>query len=325
MRFIALTTAILITVASPSWAQTEKTANADDLQMELSYLQKLIKAEKEKIQDITTQLLETDQQIEERVDKIVNYLTSVQDSVDSGTKVLNIKTKAMEGLGKAAQNYIRERDKLQDSLRRSRNSDVAEEQAKSVKALNKRAEKRVAQIVQLTRTLTTDADFQQYTRDFSTGWQRSETKGYKWNKRTQMAAKPTVNKVDKALEQSVDHLERQNLTLQAQKQGQRKVDQSKYDEQIERNEEIIQTRKEQLEEVQSGPEYGQGGKSLSKDQAGKLDKKLREVTAQINTEFNKLMRLNSELQVESARLHNLRRAKKVRIHKLEQMGAESGQ
>jgi len=323
MRFIALATAVLIVSGTFSFAQTESPASAADLRDEVSYLQKMIKAEKEKINEITGKLLATDQQIEERVDKIVNYLASVQDSVDSGTKVLNIKTKAMEGLGKAAQKYIRERDKLQDSLRRSRDSDVTEEQTKSVKALNKRAEKRIDQIVNLTKTLATDADFQRYTRDFSTGWQRSETKGYKWNKRTQMAAKPTVNKVDKALEQSVEHLERQNLTLQAQKQSQRKADQAKYDEQIERNEEIIQTRKEQLAEVQNGPEYGQGGKSLSKQQAQKLDQKLKEVASQINTDFNELMRLNSELQVERMRLHNLRKAKKARINALERIEEES--
>ena len=138
-----------------------------------------------------------------------------------------------------------------------------------------------------------------------------------------MAAKPTVNKVDKALEKSVDHLERQNLTLNAQKQGQRKIDQPKYDAQIERNEAIIEKRKGQLVEVEGGGAYGQASQALSKQQAQNPDKKIREAATELDTDFKDLMRLNSELQVERARLRNLRRAKKARVRALEGMEGPS--
>ena len=223
---------------------------------------KLIEQKEAKIQEMTDEILAIDAQIEETVEKIVQYLASVKDSAGSHTKVAVIKEKAIQGLAKSVEDYKRERGKRLNELNKRHPNLSRDILQKQVNITDERIDRRIEQIINITSSLTQNQDVKKYdtywTQQRSSGRRRSGrakqkvSKEYKQNKSVTAKSNALKDKVVKGLEEEIKSLEAKNVSLNARIQTERSKDKKEqYKKDIEANNVTIEKRKVQLQEAET--------------------------------------------------------------------------
>lgn len=125
-------------------------------QMEVS-----VAAQQKRTDFLRTEIKATDSRIEARVDSIVNALTLIGDSKDSSTKVARMKAQTIEAL-KSIAYYQTKRATLVQELRQPTLRLTAEQKQRGIDIFDARCEKRVAQILQIRKSLPTEKDYARY-------------------------------------------------------------------------------------------------------------------------------------------------------------------
>jgi hypothetical protein len=229
-----------------------------------------------------------DSRIESRVDSIVDALSAIGDSKDSRTKVARMKEQTIGALKNSITYYQNKRATLQEELRRPTLRLTEEQKRRGVAIFDARMEKRVAQILQLQKSLPTEKDYDRY-KATGSNWYGTEyvmNEDYKQNKRVTAVTNTQRKEIETGLRTSIARLESQNRMLRA--------NQGSADD-IARNDALIAERRKQLGVALApvaAPTRQIGGK-----EAADLDKALQTSIADLRRDFNTLFaRYNALVQ-----------------------------
>jgi chromosome segregation ATPase len=259
----------------------------------------ILKAEadkaQERVQGYTQRLQELDKDIEARIDRIIKLLASIKDSTDSRGRVRRSKDKAIEGLKKSIAYYVRERDKRSQAVVTPAGATpAAEDLTKEVGVLNKRIDKRIDQISSLASSMTQNEEFNRYERyrnndyDYST-----ETKEFRRFQKDVSASAETKAELIKNLKAGIDKQTREiaalKETLLTTTDEKRK---NVIQEEIESKEEIVATRRDEIENLLSAE--APQAKPVSSKGAFEIDKLLADMTLDLQSDFRKFQQLVSE-------------------------------
>lgn len=235
---------------------------------------------------LLSELRATDDRIEETIDHVVETLRMVGDSKDSRTKVARIKKDTVTGLGKIVGVYQQKRAALQEELRRPMLNLSVEEKQKAISKFDARIEKRVQQILELSKSLPTHKDYEQY-KAVDDGWYGTTyalNEDYKQNRRLTTQTNEQTKDILKGLQNSIDRLDRQNRTLNTQlAAATTEAQKSALQEEIKKTEALIKTRRAQSTEAALPSEAVT--RSLGQSEANSFDKALRQTIDSLNREF----------------------------------------
>ena len=260
--------------------------------------------QEERIAKFSGQIVALDQSIEGRLAQLIQQIKAVEDSPESKARVAQIKQDAIAGLKKSIEFYARERDRrLQDELR-AYSALPKEQLAQDVRALNARVEKRVDQIVEIAASLQEQEGYQRY----ETHWdgynvRQEETDAYRHNQRAASRTGQEKEHLIADLQKSIETLKRRNEQLTA-ALGYEKTDSEKafLREQIAQNRELIERRREQIQEIFSAA--GQG-RALGSKAAFQLEQMLDDIAQDLRRDFKELVRLAHERDNARIKLRNL--------------------
>jgi hypothetical protein len=233
-----------------------------------------------------------DSRMEARVKSLVDALKAIGDSKDSRTKVARMKEKTIEALKKSILYYQNKRATLIEEMRRPTLKLTEEQKKKGISVFDARMEKRVAQILELQKSLPTDKDYDRYTATGG-GWYGTEyvmNEDYKQNLRVSSVTNTQRREIEAGLRKSIERLENQNRNLRANNGSA---------EEIARNDALISERRSQLKVALAPvetPTRQIGGK-----EAADLDKALQTAIGDLRRDFNTLFaRYNALIQELSA-------------------------
>ncbi len=255
-----------------------------------------VEAEKnnERLNAIKQQLQALDKDIESRVDRIVGLLATVKDSTDSRGRVRRSKDKAIQGLRNSISFYVRERDRRNQDRAAGGSSASKEGLAKEVNVIDTRIEKRIDQILSLSKSMTQHEEFNRYERYRNDDYDyNTETKEFRrFEKDVNGSAKSkadVIQELKAGIEKQTREMKDLRDKLLATNDAERKT---RIQEQIEEKEEIVANRREQVEELLTAGEPAT--KPLSNKGAFEIDKLLAEMTLDLQSDFRKFQQLVSE-------------------------------
>jgi hypothetical protein len=165
-------------------------------------------------QRITDEMIALDSEMEKDVDVILKLVISIKDSTDSKTRVTNLKHDIVERLGNSIKVYQKNRARRLEAFRMSSVNEPKDTAHAAVGALDARIEKRVAQIMEVSASLTTHKDwahYDRYRRDEYDNY--AQTEEYTRYKRTLSNSEHQKSKVFDALEESIKDLDAEIVKL----------------------------------------------------------------------------------------------------------------
>jgi hypothetical protein len=239
-----------------------------------------------------------DGRAENRVAVIIDGLTGIADSKDSRTKVARIKEDTIDALSKNIDYYRAKRDAIREQLRRPTLNLTPDQKTRILGTLNSRIEKRVAQILEIQKSLPSHKDYERY-KVVGSSWAGPEyarNQDYDQNRRVTQYTSATQKKVLDGLSASVSSLRQQNQVLQ---QSLSTVSDSAQRQalagEIARNDALINERQRQRLDVAKAPDTA--SRSIGMKEATDLDQALRKAVAELRSDFTALFaRYNSYLQ-----------------------------
>ncbi len=271
--------------------------------------------QQEKVKGMLQQYLAANDAIEKQIDEAVSTLTSLSDSVKSGTKVADTKMDAIESLKAGVDKFRLQRQKVEVQLRQSMSSWDPETLKKVEAFLDGKIQKRVEQIMTLANSIDsgsgTSSETPKVLREDGWGnYREVEDTGSKESKQADKMAKregEVQKETREAIEKRIVDIENQIRTLKSQSMAvtdpERKAE---YDRQVSEYEGRLVSAKEALSKV-GELSYAGGGQEVETSSEGhKLNMKLRELTMQLQSERVKCDALGTQLMNELARLDSMK-------------------
>ncbi|MEY4482834.1 MAG: hypothetical protein RL693_286 [Verrucomicrobiota bacterium] len=238
---------------------------------------------------LLSELKAADGRIEETIDHVVETLRLVSDSKDSRTKVARIKGDTVTALGKMTGIYQQKRAALQEELRRPMLNLTVEEKQRAISKFDARIEKRVQQILELSKSLPTHKDYEQY-KAVDNGWYGTtyvESEDFKQNRRLTTQTNSQNTKIIKELQGSIDRLDRQSRTLNTQlAAATTEAQKVMLAEEIKKTDALIKTRRVQLTEVVVPSDAA--ARPIGQAEANNFDKALRQTIDSLKRELTTL-------------------------------------
>jgi hypothetical protein len=285
MNLRTIITATAITTAVLNAAPTPPPANTAQWEAALA-------AREQRANLLRDEIKALDSRMESRVKSLVDALKAIGDSKDSRTKVARMKEKTIEALKKSILYYQNKRATLIEEMRRPTMKLTEEQKKKGIAVFDARMEKRVAQILELQKSLPTEKDYARYTATGSNWWgtEYVMNEDYKQNLRVTSITNTQRREIEAGLRKSIERLENQNRILRANKGSA---------EEIAKNDVLINERRSQLKVALAPvetPTRQIGGK-----EAADLDKALQTAVGDLRRDFNTLFaRYNALIQELSA-------------------------
>ncbi len=157
-------------------AQTTPDAAPAPMTMEerrasIANLESHIAEREERLGELREDIRTLDTRVEKRVDRLVDVLVKSKDSNSSKVTVVRTKEKAIEGLRSTIKYYDEKRRSIRQAL--GKKSAISDDLAEDVKKIDARIEKRVDQIMELTKSFTPGTDVEKYdesTNSWGWGW-----------------------------------------------------------------------------------------------------------------------------------------------------------
>lgn len=297
--------AVLLPTASRSQdAPAERSYTKQDYEQAVQVLQRTVDGQKDRVQTVSEKLKATDDQIERRIARLVEYLSTITDSRESGTRVIRAKEDVLQGLKHSLDFYGRERDMRFAELARTSTRLAKEDLLDDVNRLNNRIEKRVEQVLLITMSLPEDKDVPQmlttYAGDATT---TSPNPEYTHNKMIMGRATQIRKKVHTALQDSIARLKRSNNELERAfpsvhtEQGEQVLRQF-----IDRNRELTGKREADIMRILS--DSAPASKTLGSKAADEVVKQVQADRMEAKKDFNEWNRLKSDRDNERIKLRD---------------------
>jgi hypothetical protein len=204
---------IILVTASATLAAQPNSAPPQIAQWE-----SMLAAREQRASLLRDELKALDARIEARVDSLVHALRSIGDSKDSRTKVARMKEQNIDALQRNIEYYRYKRAALQEELRRPTVNLTEEQKRRGIAVFDARIEKRVAQILQLQKSLPTHKDYARYNATGSNwaGTTYTVNQDHIQNQQLTGVSNRQRREVEEGLRKSIERLEQNNRGLRAQ-------------------------------------------------------------------------------------------------------------
>lgn len=265
-------------------AQTAAPAAPDKAALKLQ-----LDAREKRADLLLDEIRRADDRIEATVDRILETLRMVGDSQDSRTKMARLKETTIDGLQRNIGYYQQKRATLQEEMRRPTLHLTPEEKQRAIAKFDARIEKRVQQILALTKSLPTHKDYERYN-VVSDGWYGTTSvrnKDFEQNRRLTAHTNSQREEVIKELQRSIEKIDRQIRSLQtelaaATTEAHRNI---LFDE-IKKYEALMQSRRAQVAEAATP--YETATRPVSNKEAQDMDAALRRAIESLRRDFGTL-------------------------------------
>ncbi|MBK1790843.1 hypothetical protein [Persicirhabdus sediminis] len=245
-----------------------------------------------------------DARIEERVGKVVENLEKYKDSQDSKIRVAETKQDVMQALGDSIDRYNKTRTEVMNNIAAGKSADD-EKAEELVDSFDEKIDKRISQIVDLSKTFTDHKDYKKYVNDgggYGYGrWYRNggEKVNEKWkqNRRETTQTDKQRKEVIDALTNSISELERDIKAVQAKLDAGSLSDAQKgfYQQDVERNEKALAERKAQLAKMMDFSNEA-STVAIGRRQAHELQLMIRELMTDIRQDSDDMYRKFDDLK-----------------------------
>jgi len=310
LTFLSASALAIGSLSLPAHAQETSAAAAATEEIDIEArkasivnLEAHIEQQQARLSDLSEDIIRLDKRVEEGVDRVVKLLASVKDSPDSRTNVANTKDEAIEGLQNMIDYYQRKRSEVREALRTGDTEVPRDELSSDVEVFDERIEKRIEQIVTLTKSFTQHEDYKKYVNTgggsnrWGWGWQSQEI-NEKWrqNRLDTRKTHQTREEVMEALKESIDDLDQRQKYLREKLRTGNISETAKdlYESDIDRIDGIIVARQKELEDLQSTIEKP-GTKAVGRQRSWELSELLEDAKNDLRDDFFEIFRKYDEL------------------------------
>jgi hypothetical protein len=275
---------ILLLTASAAFAAQPVGAPATIAQWEAA-----LAAREQRVTLLRDELKALDGRIEARVDSLVGALRSIGDSKDSRTKVARMKERNIDALQRNIEYYRNKRAALKEELRRPTLNLTEEQKRRGIAVFDAHIEKRIAQILELQRSLPTHKDYARYNTTGSNwaGTTYSVNDDHYQNLQLTGVTNRQRREIEEGLRKSIDRLDQNNRGLRTQ------IDAAPYAgnakdifAELAKNDALIAERRRQLATALSLVETPT--RAVGVREAGDLDRALNIAIGELRREFTTL-------------------------------------
>lgn len=274
----------------------------------MATLQQHLEMRQKRFDEVVAEIQTRSQATDKKVGELVDLLAGLKDSETSKRRVSGIKAEAIGGLKRMIEVYRTERRKIVEKLRTD-GSAPAEALKKDMATIDALAEKRVAQIVELVKSMPGGQDVKKYESAggyYSNGFYEEETRvseAWRQNRRDKVEAEKQRREVQQALEKAIAGLESRQATLKASLAGGKLTVPEKeiFQHELGYVSQLVEQRKAQLVEV-TAPSTPPGD-DASKGEAEDLKQLFADARRDIAADFNKTLRLYHAAAAEREKIH----------------------
>jgi len=321
-RLILPASIILATFTSPVFAQQEAPAiDMEARRQSVVNLGRHITQREKRLEEVRTDIRALDKRIEGRTDELIKMLTEISDSQESKTRVAQLKMRAIEGLRRWIRIYQDRRGQIVESLKREGEHLPKEQLAEEIDAFDKRVDKRVAQILELTASMGEHQDVKKYESDsesysYRSGYYHESSRvseDWRQNRReTTMTDKNRKELID-AVKAAIERLESRRASLDDTIKN-RKLSASEKEIQLEelgRVDASIERRRRELKDLATA-KGSASGQPLGRNKAHDVEQLLEDAGEDLSDDFQRLLRMYDEFDKERNKTHKLRENLKAR-------------
>lgn len=289
-------------------AQEAQTIDLEERRQSVVTLKEHLKMREERLAEVAAEIRERGEATDKKIGRIVDMLTSLKDSQSSKRRVSDIKGEAIAGLQKMLAVYKRERRAIVEKVRSDDSAPVVA-LMKDMDNIDKLGEKRVAQIVELVKSMPGGEDVSKYEQDGSyeyngVAYENSRiSEEWRQNRRDKVESEKQRREAQEALKKAIDDLERRRDSLKAQLSGGKlnETEKELYEQELGHVSMLVDVRKSQLLAV-AAPSTA-AGNAASKGEADDLRQLFQDARKDIAEDFAKTVRLYHSAAAEREKIH----------------------
>ena len=303
-------TAAGTTPAAPPMTMEERRASIGNVEQHI--------ADREaRIEQIRATMKKLDARVEKGIGGIVTKLEGMDDSQESQVRVAMTKSDTIDGLHKTIEYYARKRDDLREQLKRA--SDIPRDTLLSdLKIFDERIEKRVRQIIDLTKSFAEFKDLKKYNTYSSShwGWSYNNVKiSDKWrtNRKQVRRTESEQKKVIGELQRSVDRMVRGADDYKEKLRNPNLSDRAReiYESDLDYLQRQIDNRRDQIAEV-SSPGGKTPGRKVSRNEAHSFQMRIDDDIKDLRWDFFAIFENYDKLNKERRSVASLKKNLKAR-------------
>lgn len=296
-------------------AQEEGEIDIEARKRSIVTLEKHIAEREARMAELAEDILRLDKRTETQLQRIVDKLASVSDSQTSKWRISQTKMDAMRGLGRTVEDYQQKRNELVQKMREDQTGIPKNVIGEDVAKFDDRIEKRVEQILQISRSFTQEKDVEKYENirvgDYYTpglGWSNEVTRiseEYRQNRRDRTMDSKNRKEVMEALEKAIRRLE-QMVAAQEDSLKNRNLtaaDREILESELANNQRILQARRNQLGDML---EVGTPGTApLQQSQAHDFEMAIRDAASDLRHDYETIFLKYAELNRQRSQAYRL--------------------
>ncbi len=305
---------VICLCAAAGMAVAQEAAVPEDLEsrrQSVATLKQHLAMREKRLAEVTEEIRERGQATDKKIGELVDMLAGLRDSQSSKRRVTEVKMEAIGGLKRMLQVYGQERRKIVENLRSDQSVPV-EALKKDMETIDSLAEKRVAQILELVKSMPGGEDITKYetdsTAEYNGVYYENSRISEEWrqNRRDRVGTEKARREARQALEKSIADLESRRNTLNAGLAGGKLNDTEKdlFEQELGHVGSLIEQRKSQLLEVTAPSSAGET--SASRGEADELKQMLRDARRDIGEDFAGTVRLYHSAAAEREKIHALK-------------------
>jgi len=253
-----------------------------------------------KVKELAAKIMDQDESIDQRIDKMVNELKAMQDTPDSRTRVTFIKQESIKKLNNSLKWYQAERARRLTAMRTGGSYLPKEQLTNDIAKIEARINERVTDIIGLTDSFQTQTDFSRY---------GDASDATRHNQRVGDRSVIVQDKVEDALDADSKKLEAEVARLKGDLPYKKGQDRELIEQQIKTDEDTIRKRREQADKVGEGG-AGVGAKPVGSKEAFRFEESLKRDTEEVKADMRKLKSLLTEFDAARVSLQSLRKVLK---------------
>ncbi|MEI7911181.1 MAG: hypothetical protein WCK77_16220 [Verrucomicrobiota bacterium] len=266
----------------------------------------------ERFEMLKKDLLGMDARVEKQIDDIVKNLAALKDSIDSKTKVANIKDEVMNALVRTIWLYRQKRVDVFERMRKDSNV-PKEELEKTLKTFDERIGKRIDQVMELAKSFPGHEDvkkYESYGGSYYNGWYQENTRvtdEWKQNRRASTSGRVARRDLLQGLDKAID-TNRSRRASTADALANRKLSDKErilQQEELGRLDAILDKLREDRREL-ALPDGGGASREIGAGEAHDAEQLLDDERADLARDFSEIMRKYTELDAERTRIFDLK-------------------
>lgn len=278
-------------------------------------LETRIKEREERLGELAGDIMTLNQRLDSRINKIVDKIASIKDSEESGYRISQIKKQAMEGLGRSIKRLQERRADLILEARKNSTATPTEVIEGDAAKFDENVEKRVQQILEISKSYTQSADVEKYQRvagggyNYGSGWDDDLyeiSDEWRQNRRDRTMDKVQSDEVIAALKKSIERHENSASDLKANLKSNRysETDRQLMTMELKRHEKLLEARKEALREMSEVAMPNTA--SVDRNEAHHLQQSLADTSEDLRRDFDTIFAKYNEYTEEREKVYALK-------------------